>query len=139
MSKIELARLLDGMTAVEEKLIALEERKSKTVIRAPAEELSALLSAQQPLLMQFAALENKRQALQDALGIGKEELFNILGQADTEEDYILSSAFLRLRDTSMRLKKLNDLNGRVVRAKLETKKNLLYILGIEEEQPTYTR
>lgn len=139
MSKIALARLLDSMTAIEEKLIVLEERKKQAVIKAPAEELNAVLNAQQPLIMQFSALENKRQALQDALGIGKKEIYELLGQARTDEDYILSSAFLRLRDAAMRLKKLSDLNGRVLKARLDTKKSLLHILGIEEEPATYSR
>lgn len=135
----DLACLLLKQAEVLESLLAQEERKTNILLKGLPEELNDILNAQQPLFMQSSNLEKQRDSLQKKLKLDKSAMRRILEQAETDDEKRLTEAFTLLKETVEKLKKVSDLNGRILQARIETKKNLMRIFGTGNEKVTYSK
>lgn len=138
-AKHELACLMDRQREIQDKLLELETQKKAVLVKGSVEELNELLKAEQPLLMQSSNLESQRQELQSRLKISQDEMRRIFKNPVGAEEAELVQSFRDLRDAVMTLKKASDLNGRVLKARMDTKKNLMRIFGMSEETSTYSK
>ena len=134
-----LTTLLDRLTQAMQRIAALENQKTKILLKGSVEELGALLNAQQPLIMQSYNLERRRAELQRTMGMEKDDMVRIAENPAPGEETRLADAFCRLRSAVVELKRLGGLNGRILHARIDTKKNLLRIFGVCEELPTYSK
>lgn len=134
-----LAALLIQQAAVQDRIRALEEEKKQILLRGTVEELDKLLNAEQPHLMSSSNLERRRAELQETLGISKADMQRILKEPASEEEQYLAEAYARLKESVERLKKVGDLNGRILQSRIETKKSLLRIFGLDGDVPTYSK
>lgn len=64
-----LSLLLGRISETQHKLLALENAKTDILIHGTAQELDEILIQEQPLLMNTISLEQRREALQNELGI----------------------------------------------------------------------
>ena len=135
----DLASLLFKQSKVQESLLAQEKRKTNILLKGSPEELNDILNAQQPFFMLSSNLEKQRESLQEKLKLDKTAMRRILEQAGTEEEKQLAEAFILLKKTVEELKKASNLNGRILQARIETKKNLMRIFGTENEKVTYSK
>jgi len=134
-----LALLLLRQAGVQKSLLALEERKTRVLLKGTTEELNEVLNAQQPFLMQSSNLERQRANLQERLGLKKPEMRRILALPETDGEKRLNGAFALLKEAVSRLKKAVDLNGRILEARVDTRNNLARIFGIGNDVLTYSK
>jgi len=134
-----LTVLLCKLTLNLQRITALEDRKTEVLLKGSAEELGALLNAQQPLIMQSYNLERKRTMLQKSMGMEKDDMLRITENPAPGDETRLADAYRELKKAIRELHRLGNLNGQVLRARIDTKKNLLRILGADTTLPTYTR
>lgn len=139
ISKAGLIKLLHKQAEVQARLLTLEERKSQVLIKGSVEDLNEILNAEQPLLMQSSNLEKQRAELHQKLDLEKPELRRMLDHPEDAEEQCLAEAFLILRDAVDRLKKVSELNNKVLQARIDTKKNLMRICGLSDQAPTYSK
>ncbi|MPM77269.1 hypothetical protein SDC9_124270 [bioreactor metagenome] len=134
-----LTALLCKLTLNLQRIAALEDIKTKVLIKGSAEELGALLNAQQPLIMQSYNLERQRTKLQESMGMEKDEMLRITENPAPGDETRLADSYRELKKAIKELHRLGTHNGQVLRTRIDTKKNLLRILGADTTLPTYTR
>jgi len=135
-SKKSLATLLLRQAAVQNRLRELEERKTQILLKGSIEELNEILNAEQPFVMQSFNLERQRTDLQEKLGIEKSDMQRFL---EKHEETELIEAFLQMKDAVIKLQKAGELNRRVLQARIDTKKNLMRLFGLNEDVLTYSK
>ncbi|HWQ50697.1 MAG TPA: hypothetical protein VN369_02740, partial [Terriglobales bacterium] len=69
----------------------------------------------------------------------KEDMARIARYPAPGDETELAQAYLALKDAVKELRRLGDLNGRVLQARIDTKNHLLKILGAGVEPTTYAR
>lgn len=116
--KDELKTVLESERNLLNELTKLAEDERGMIIRGDVEHMSGCLNEQMPLLMQLEQMEDRRLRVLEKAGFGADTLSEVAKRAgDAREE------FMTLLDSmggiSESLKRLNELNGRLVRSRLE--------------------
>jgi len=134
-----LTGIIRNQDAVQKKLIKLEKEKTQILLKGTPDDLDSVLNSEQALLMQSESFERQRTALQKSMGTAGWRLKEILEHCSQEEKYSLEPVYLQLKQSLHLLRKANELNRRVIAARLESKEQMLKLMGIGREAVTYTR
>ena len=132
----ELKEVLSTQCMVHQKLLALEESKTKVLLDGDPEALLPLMNEQQALLMQSREIEKKRMAI--CAGTPYATLKELV-QSSSECKSQLEPIFTNLSDAVMTLKKKCALNNRLLETRLSTIRFLSGQAGLTPEANTYTK
>lgn len=115
----ELASLLEKERSLLEKLEKYSEEKTDILAKGDVEHLSKIINAEQPLVMQLEAFENRREEFLKDNGVSGKTLADICEIAADEYKNVLETELKALREITEKIKKRNDLNGQLTKSRLE--------------------
>ncbi|MGI5891280.1 MAG: flagellar protein FlgN [Bacillota bacterium] len=134
-----LSLLLDKTLESQQKLLELEIRKTDILIRGSAQELDEILILEQPLIMNTARMEQRREALQKEMGLEGVTLREITENYDPENIYGFKGHFQTLSKVLQRLKKTNQLNMGILNSQLSLLNQIMIISGLKKSSLTYKK
>lgn len=134
-----LHALLSRQLETQKKLLELEESKTLVLKKGTPEQLDEIINKEQPLIMLAQSLEKRRETLQRKLGLEKRGLKQIVGECDLCDKTDMKDVCLQLEETISKLKKINNLNSRLIQSRIETNKGMLKIFGMDDGALTYSK
>lgn len=134
-----LSGLLEDLCGIQEKLLSLENEKTGILLRGDVQALTALMNAEQALVMSCGVVEKKREAFQKDPDLAGKTLREIVAEYAQNDEYSLSSLHLRLSTLVAALKKVSVLNEKLLSARLQTIRHLTTELGLCDVPVTYQK
>jgi len=135
----KLATLLAKQLDVQNKFLDLEKRKTKVLVDGNIEKLDEILRQEQPLILTSGSLEKQREALLAEAGLLDMTLRQIMENYDPENKYLLKSKFDNLVDVLSQLKKVNNMNAKILNSRLSVIGQCLSLIGLRQENLTYNK
>ena len=132
----ELKDVLDAQYAVHQKLLVLEEAKTKVLLDGDPEALVPLMNEQQALLMQGREIEKRRMGICACFPYAT---LRELVQSSAENKAALEMVFSELSNVVVTLKKKCALNNKLLETRLSTIRFLSEQAGLTAGANTYTK
>lgn len=133
----QLTNLLRSQVELHERLLTLENAKTKVLIKGDIGILDQLMKEEQPLMMECSNLEFHRQNLQETMGLGGKTLREIAEEQDAIERLSIQLIFDELSGLLEKLKKVNQLNMTILSSRLQTIQFMNTAMGFDESCLTY--
>lgn len=133
----ELSVLLLKQLEIQKKMLVLEERKKIVLVEGDINELDEILKQQTPLIFSCTSLEKQRKQLMTKMDLGEVPFREIMEQHAPNYDDTLLNKFEDLVKVLCQLKKVNDLNNKILQSRSLRNKQFLSILGMQEASLTY--
>ncbi|MDR3553077.1 MAG: flagellar protein FlgN [Clostridia bacterium] len=115
----ELEDALQKERGVLNELSDLAERERDVIVSGDVARMDLCLNDEMPLLMQLDYLEERRRAILSKAGMTGNTLSEAADMAGEGEREVFLELLCSMRGITARLKRVNDLNGRLVRSRLE--------------------
>lgn len=135
----KLALLLNKQSDVQSKLLELEKNKTKVLVEGNIDRLDDLLRQEQPLVLTSVSLEKQREELLAKTGNLDLTLRQIVEKYDPENKYLLRNKFEDLADILQQLKKINNMNTKILNSRLSVIGQCLSLLGLRQDNLTYNK
>jgi len=134
----KLVALLGRQLEILLELIGIESQKSQAIIQGNVTELDRLVNMEQSLVMKSANLEDQRQHLLIDLGLGDMSISQVIRECPGDESSGLEAVYHHLLNALLQLRKISDLNQKLLRNRLEVIEYVLAKTGLQAgENGTY--
>lgn len=131
-----LKEVLSVQCDIHQKLLSLEETKTKVLLDGDPEALMPLMNEQQALLMQGREIEKRRMAIcEESPHATLKELI----QSSDDCKAVLEPLFIKLSEIVFTLKKKSSLNNKLLETRLSTIRFLTGEAGLNAGANTYTK
>jgi hypothetical protein len=127
-----LDTILNKQMEVHKKLFELETLKTQILLKGTTEQLDDLLNLEQSCIMNSSNLEKRRQNLQSQMGMSELTLKQII--VNNPEAKFLEQNSNLLTDLLNKLKKVSNINNKILNSRLEMLNFVLTNTGVTNEQ-----
>ena len=135
----KLSLLITDQLNLQNELLILEEIKKQVLISGDIEKLEDILKKEQTFLLKGETDKNKYQNLLKDLGLYGLSLQQIVTEYDPQNIYQLKSKFDSLEIVVSKLKKINNINNKIVKSRLTVIEQCLSYIGLKENALTYDK
>lgn len=135
----KLALLLNKQLDIQNRFLELEKDKTKVLVEGDMGKLDDLLREEQPLVLTSVSLEKQREELLAETGSAGLTLRQIVEKYDPQNKYLLRKQFEELADVLQQLKKINNMNTKILHSRLSVIGQCLSLLGLRQDNPTYNK
>jgi hypothetical protein len=125
----QLSKLLGQQIEVQKRLLDLENEKSGILLKGSHQELDRIMALELPCIMKCDAIEKKRRGLQGRIGLGGASLSEIANRYPHFNNGVFTSQLNELLDIVTKLKKINNTNQKVLKARLDVVDHVLQAAG----------
>jgi len=133
----ELSLLLSKQLRIQNKLLSLENGKTKVIVAGDITKLDEILRQQEPLILNCAGLESRRKQVLKEIGLDGLTMRQVLDEIVLDPDDAIKSKVQDLAGVLRRLKKANDINKRLLNCRLMDMKQYMSLIGFQEPALTY--
>lgn len=133
----KLSLLLMKQIDLQNKLLTLENHKTKVLTEGNIEKLDEVLRKEQPLVLSCAGMEKQREQLLQDMGLSGWTLKQIIGEYDPQNEYGLQTGFKKLEDILHQLSKSNETNHKILQSRLSIIGHCLSLIGLGEDSLAY--
>ncbi len=135
----DLSLLLTKQTQIQQKLLEIEKQKTAVLTAGDINKLDMLMRSEQPLIMQSASLEHRREQLQREMGLADLTLKRIIEEHGPDGAEILKDRSAELTGTVERLRRAMHINTGILNARMNVIGQILSLTGAVEPALTYTK